>query len=154
MKISTRVFGEVEVADEKILIFDNGIIGLENMKRFVLLYDSEKEESNTVTWLQSVDDPNFALPVINPYFVRQDYNPVVDDEVLIPVGELDPEDLMIFTTIKVPADITKMTVNLKAPIVIHAKTRKGCQVIAENEDYLIKQPVYEILKAHKESAGE
>ena len=70
------------------------------------------------------------------------------------LGDLNPEDLMVFTTIKVPADITQMTVNFKAPIIIHAKTRKGCQIIAENDDYLVRQPVYEELKNAKERAGE
>lgn len=154
MKVNTRVFGEVDIAEEKLLTFDNGIIGLENMKKFVLLYDSEKGEGDTITWLQSLDDADFAMPVINPYIVKQDYNPVVEDEMMGSLGELNPEDLMVFTTIKVPADITQMTVNLKAPIIIHAKTRKGCQIIAENDDYLVRQPVYEALKASKERAGE
>lgn len=154
MKVNTRVFGEVDVAEEKLLTFDNGIIGLENMKRFVLLYDSEKGEGDTITWLQSLDDADFAMPVINPYIVKQDYNPVVEDEMMVSLGELNPEDLMVFTTIKVPADITQMTVNFKAPIIIHAKTRKGCQIIAENEDYLVRQPVYDALKEAKERAGE
>ncbi len=154
MKVNTRVFGEVDIAEEKLLTFDNGIIGLENMKKFVLLYDSEKGEGDTITWLQSLDDADFAMPVINPYIVKQDYNPVVEDEMMVSLGELNPEDLMVFTTIKVPADITQMTVNLKAPIIIHAKTRKGCQIIAENDDYLVRQPVYEALKASKERAGE
>lgn len=154
MKVNTRIFGEVDVAEEKLLTFDNGIIGLENMKRFVLLYDSEKGEGDTITWLQSIDDADFAMPVINPYMAKQDYNPMVEDEMLVSLGELNPEDLMVFTTIKVPADITQMTVNFKAPIIIHAKTRKGCQIIAENDDYLVRQPVYDTLMASKERAGE
>lgn len=154
MKVNTRIFGEVDVAEEKLLTFDNGIIGLENMKRFVLLYDSEKGEGDTITWLQSIDDADFAMPVINPYMVKQDYNPMVEDEMLVSLGELNPEDLMVFTTIKVPADITRMTVNFKAPIIIHAKTRKGCQIIAENDDYLVRQPVYDTLMASKERTGE
>lgn len=154
MKVNTRIFGEVDVAEEKLLTFDNGIIGLENMKRFVLLYDSEKGEGDTITWLQSIDDADFAMPVINPYMVKQDYNPMVEDEMLVSLGELNPEDLMVFTTIKVPADITQMTVNFKAPIIIHAKTRKGCQIIAENDDYLVRQPVYDTLMASKERTGE
>ena len=154
MKINTRVFGEVDIAEEKVLAFDNGIIGLEDMKKFVLLYDSEKGEGDTITWLQSLDDADFAIPVINPYIVKQDYNPMVEDEMMASLGDLNPEDLMVFTTIKVPADITQMTVNFKAPIIIHAKTRKGCQIIAENDDYLVRQPVYEELKNAKERAGE
>ena len=47
-----------------------------------------------------------------------------------------------------------MTANLKAPIVINADTRKGCQVIVENHDYKVKYPVYErFAKAKQEKEG-
>lgn len=154
MKIKTKIFGEVDIAEEKILQFDNGIIGLENLKRFALLYDSGKEEGNAVTWLQSLDEEDFAMPVISPYLVMEKYNPVVDDMLLLPLGEFEVDDLMLFTTLKVPADIKQMTANLKAPVIINSKTRKGCQLVVENEEYLVKHPVYEALKALRERTGE
>jgi len=98
MIINTRLFGEIDIAEEKILSFDNGIIGLENLKKFTLIYDSEKEDSGKIIWLQSVEEEEYALPVINPRNVMKDYNPVVDDELLAPLGEVCDEDLMIFVT--------------------------------------------------------
>ena len=154
MRINTKVFGEVEIDDGKIICFEKGIIGFPELTQFALMHDAEKADGGGVRWLQSLQEPAFAMPVMDPLVVRTDYNPVVEDEILATIGELNPEDLMIFTTIKVPADITKMTVNFKAPIVIHANTRKGCQVIAENDDHLVRQPVYEALKNAKERAGD
>ena len=55
-------------------------------------------------------------------------------------------------TITVPGDLTKMSVNLKGPIIINAAERKACQVIVEGEGYPVKFPVYDILNAKK--AGE
>ena len=52
-------------------------------------------------------------------------------------------------TVTVPSDLTKMTVNLQGPIVINADNRKACQVIVEGNDYAVKYPIYEILKARK-----
>ena len=52
----------------------------------------------------------------------------------------------ITKTLTVPSDITKMTVNLKAPIVINAVERKACQVIAEGDEYVVKYPVYQIIQ--------
>ena len=65
------------------------------------------------------------------------------------------ENLVILLTLTVPVDKTKMSVNLKAPIVINADNREGAQVVAENPDYEIKYMIYDILKAAKErrSAG-
>lgn len=101
-------------------------------------------------WFQSMDEPQFAMPVIIPNYVVPDYNPIVNDELLDGLGELNEKNLYVITTISVPEDITKMTVNLKAPLIINTDTLKGAQIIVENEDALVRFPVYDILKAAKE----
>ena len=149
MLIKTRYFGEIDVDDAKILTFDEGLIGFENLKKFTLIYNNETEASSNVTWLQSLDEPLVAFPVINPFYIMTDYNPIVEDEVLIPRGELKEDSTAIFLTLTVPSDITKMTTNLKAPIIINADTKKGCQVIAENPDYVVKYNIYEVIQNMK-----
>ena len=149
MLIKTRYFGEIDVDEAKILTFDDGLIGFENLKKFTLIYNNETEASSNVTWLQSLDEPLVAFPVINPFYVMKEYNPVVEDEVLIPLGELKEESTAIFLTLTVPSDITKMTTNLKAPIIINADTKKGCQVIAENPEYVVKYNIYDVIQNMK-----
>ena len=149
MLIKTRYFGEIDVDEAKILTFDDGLIGFENLKKFTLIYNNETEASSNVTWLQSLDEPLVAFPVINPFYIMTDYNPIVEDEVLIPLGELKKDSTAIFLTLTVPSDITKMTTNLKAPIIINADTKKGCQVIAENPDYVVKYNIYEVIQNMK-----
>lgn len=150
MLVKTKFFGEVDLPEEKIVTLDRGLIGLEQYKRFTILYDCEKEETN-ISWLQSVDEPALALPVIKPWIVKEDYNPVVEDELLSHIGELTEENLVILLTMTVPENLKEMSVNLKAPIVINADTRKGAQVIAENQDYEVKYKIYDILQAKKEA---
>lgn len=154
MLVKTRYFGEVELDDEKILTFEEGIIGFEHLRKFTLIYNDENESSAAITWLQSVEEPMVALPVISPFSVMADYNPVVEDDVLLPLGTLTEENTAIFLTLTVPSDITKMTTNLKAPIVINAETKKGCQVIAENPDYVVKYNIYELIQQMKAAKGE
>ena len=150
MLVKTKFFGELDLPEEKIVTFDRGIIGFENLKRFTILYDCEKEETN-ISWLQSVEEPGFAMPVIKPWLVKEDYNPVVEDELLSGLGELTEENLVILLTMNVPPDLTKMSVNLKAPIIMNSDTRKGAQIVVENKDYVIKYRVYDILKNKKEA---
>ena len=58
MKLSTRIFGEVEIEDSKIINFPNGIIGFPDLTRFTLIHDEEEESGkNTIRWLQSIDEP-------------------------------------------------------------------------------------------------
>lgn len=154
MVITTKVFGEIEIDDAKIIAFDGGIIGFPDLKKFTLLYDSEK--SGGIKWLQSLDEPAFAMPVMDPLAVKETYNPVVEDELLKPLGELDPEEILVLVTVTVPKDLTKMSVNLQAPIVLNAENKKGCQIIVDNEggEFPVKFMIYDILQKKKERAGE
>lgn len=151
MKINTKVFGEVEIADDKIIHFPSGIVGFPELTEFTLLHDEEKG-AGSIHWLQSIQEPGFAMPVMDPLLVCTDYNPEVDDELLKPLGGLDPEEILVLVTVTVPSDLKKMSVNLRGPVIINAAAKKACQVIVEGEGYQVKYPVYEILSARK--AGE
>ena len=97
-------------------------------------------------WLQSLDEPSLALPIMKPEIVKKDYDPVVEDEILNTLGEnIKDAELLVVCALTVPSDLTKMTINLKAPIIINVDTLKGVQLIADNEDYLVKFPIYDIL---------
>lgn len=152
MLIKTRYFGEINLDENKIVTFDSGLMGFEQYKRFTILYNIEDDKSK-ISWLQSVDEPNLALPIISPAVVKEDYNPTVEDEVLQSLGELTEENLVVFLIITVPSDIKKTTVNLKAPIIINADTRKGCQIIVENSEYTVRYNVYDIMKERKKIKG-
>ena len=49
MLVKTKFFGEVDLPEEKIITFERGLIGLADYKKFTILYDCEKENSNMVT---------------------------------------------------------------------------------------------------------
>ena len=152
MRVNTRLFGEIEIADEKIITFPNGIIGFPDMTKFTMIYDEEKGTNAGIRWLQSMDEPTFAMPVMDPLVVKEDYNPEVDDEILKNIGTLTPDNILVLVTITVPSDLTQMSVNLQGPIIINVDERKACQVIVDTLDYPVKYPVYDILQARK--AGE
>ncbi len=151
MKINTKVFGEIEIEDDKIIHFPSGIIGFPYLTDFALVHDEEKGVG-AIHWLQSVQEPAFALPVMDPLLVQPAYNPEVDDELLEPIGQIVEEELLVLVTVSVPSDLTKMTVNLKGPIIVNAAEKKACQVIIEGDEYAVKFPIYDILNAKK--AGE
>lgn len=150
MIIATKCFGEIEIDDEKIIEFESGILGFEQYKKYTLIFDSSLEEQPLISWLQCVDAPELALPVINPFVVKEDYNPVVEDEVLKVLGEVTDENLAVFIVLTVPGDVKKMTANLRAPILVNSDTRKGCQIITENQDDPIRYEVYDALANSKE----
>lgn len=151
MFIKTKYFGEINLEEDKIIEFPQGIMGFEGYNKYTLLYDIEEGGKPMISWLQCVEEPDLAIPVMNPLFVKADYNPTVEDALLSLLGEINDENALVLVTITVPADKTKVTVNLKAPFVINSDTRKGCQIIVENNDYPVKYNIYEVIRKMKEA---
>lgn len=149
MIINTKAFGEVEITDDKIITFPGGIIGFPDMKRFTLLHDEEHGVSAGIRWLQSLEEPGFAMTVMDPLAVKEDYNPEIDDELLAGIGEVTPDNLLVLVTVRVPADLTQMSVNLQGPIIINVDERKACQVIVDVDTYPVRFPIYDILQSRK-----
>lgn len=154
MRVETRLFGEIDIEEDKIITFPNGLVGFPDMKKFTIIYDEDKPGKNGIIWFQSLDEPQFAMPVMEPNAVVPDYNPTVNDELLTPLGELTEDNLYVLVSVTVPKDITKMSVNLKGPIVINTDTLLANQIVVE-DDVQVRFPIYKILKAKKEEkAGE
>lgn len=150
MKLTTRIFGEVDIDESKIIQFPNGIIGFPDLKRFTLMHD-EEDDARAIKWLQSIEEPGFAMPVIDPLMVCPEYNPQVEKTELSEIGELDDNQILVLVTVTVPHDLKQMTVNLKGPFIINVKDMKATQTIVDNDDYPVKFPIYEILQKNKEA---
>lgn len=153
MRVNTKNFGEIEIDESKMITFVNGIVGFPEMKRFALIHDEEKGNKAGIRWMQSIEEPAFALPVMDPLNVVPDYNPTVEEELLKPLEIDQIDDMLVLVTVTVPKDITQMTVNLSGPMIINAEKRLASQVIVENSEYDVRFPIYDILKKIKE-AGE
>lgn len=153
MTIITKVFGEITIDDDRIIKFPKGIVGFPDLTDFALLHDSEKG-NDSIHWLQSLQEPAFAMPVMDPLRVCPDYNPEVDDEILQNLGELNQDEMLVLVTLTVPKDVKLMSVNLKGPIVINAAQKTAIQVIVEGDEYPVKFPIYDILDANKKKAGD
>ena len=153
MKLKTKNFGEIEIDESKLIMFEKGIIGYPEFNQFALIHDEEQGDNAGIRWLQSIEEPGFALPVMDPLVIKDGYNPKVDDELLKPLHLDNTDDMLVLVTVTVPKDIKKLSVNLCGPIVINAEKRLGVQVIVENDEYPVRFPVYELLKNKKE-AGE
>lgn len=151
MLINTKHFGEVDIDEANILEFPEGIFGFQDEKRYVILY--ENIEGGPFSWLQSLDNEHTSIPLINPMNYFPEYNPEISFKDVEKIGELKQEDLILFSVVVVPENIENMTTNLKAPILVNIKTKKGIQVIAQDEEYEIKHNLYNQMKLLQE-AGE
>lgn len=154
MLVKSKFFGDVDIEDDKVITLVNGLLGFEDYTKFVILYDSDKSGGDTISWLQSTEEQTLALPVVNPLFIKEGYNPVINDELLEPLGEVGEDGYFVLVTMRIPHNPKDVSCNLKAPIIINPATLLGSQIVAENEDYDVRYNIYESVQALKEKAGD
>ncbi len=135
---STR-FGELEVDEKRAVHFPEGLLGFTERKDFVIL---DHKPNSPFCWLQSMDAPDLAFVMTNPFLVKDDY-----------LGNLSPDEMAYFKTEKgrniivfalvtiPPGKVEKMTINLLGPLVIDAESRTGRQVILANSGYNHRHPL-------------
>lgn len=141
MLLHTSTFGELDVQEEKIIIFKDGIPGFEELKRYVIII---LEQTRPFMWLQAVDE-DMSLPVLSPFDLDNSYSPIVDDSVLSELKIEREEDLLVLVVSVIPQEVTKMTANMAAPILINTTCGYGRQVLSEGSDYQIRQPIFDIV---------
>jgi flagellar assembly factor FliW len=135
-KINTR-FGEVEYDPDNLLHFPAGLIGLPNLRHFVVM---PNKKQGPLFWIQSVDDPDIAFVLTDPtnFFLEYQLTPEDSERQMLHLGKDD--DCYILSVVTVPAD-QKITLNLAAPILFAPKSNRAIQVIVENSNYSSKTPL-------------
>lgn len=135
-KIVTR-FGEVEYDPENMLYFPAGLIGFPNLRKFIVM---PNKKEGPLFWIQSVDDPAFALVLADPTNFFLDYFIVPDgvERQHLHIDEKDP--CFVLTVVTVPPN-QDISFNLAAPILFSPKSNRAMQVILENAKYNSKTPL-------------
>ncbi len=139
MVIHTSRLGAVSITSEDVINFPEGLLGFNELRRFVLLDDPTDE---IFAWLQSCEDPNIAFPILEPELFATNYSVQLTKHDLETMGLSSLDGIRCFTIITIPADPTQMTANLKAPIVIHIGTRKARQVVLQDNSLAIREPIF------------
>ncbi|RDY20872.1 flagellar assembly protein FliW [Criibacterium bergeronii] len=128
MKISTRYHGEMDIEESNILTLDEGMLGFEDLKRYIIIV----EEDIFLQYLQCIDE-NIAFAIMDPFFVKPDYSFEIPDNVMKKLGITSEQDIVIRTTVVIPDDIEKIRTNLQAPIIFNRANNKGMQIILGDE---------------------
>ena len=127
----TSRFGDIEVGEDRILEFPTGIIGFPHMKRYVLL---DHDRNMPFQWLQSLDHESLAFIVMDPNLFKPDYRVVLGPPDMAELGANSSEELLLLVILTVPtSDPSRITANLRGPIVVNRDTRKGKQMVLREE---------------------
>ncbi len=135
MQFESSRFGALDIADDQVIDFPSGLIGLGGARYALVSTDDE----GPFRWLQSLDDADLAVPVTNPFLFFADYAVELSDGDTERVGTEDPDAVDVWVTVRAVADSGEVTVNLKAPILVAGG--RGHQVINEAADAGVRTPL-------------
>ncbi len=139
MKVNTKFFGPVEIDEEELLVFEHGIPGFEDKRRFFLAKYSADSPFHV---LQSLDEPGPAFILISLEQVAPGYLMELTDEVVEVLKIDQPEDVAVYAIVTIPGELAEATVNLAAPLAINTREKLGKQVILTNPSYGLKHPLF------------
>ena len=142
MQVKTKTMGTVEVAEERLINIPSGVFGFEEYTDFALV-DSEYEP---LIWFQSLQEPNLAFLLIDPFIIADDYEADIDDSELLRIGIKDPADVSVFTIVTVPGDGSPVTANFQGPLIINKKNHLCMQAILDGSKYTTKHNIIEALR--------
>ena len=148
MKLNTRNFGDIEIDDDKIIEFEEGLPGFEHLHQFVFV-DSEEGVFN---YLQAVEDRDICFIITSPYTFMESYAPRIQENYFEKLGGGATEDFTLFSIVCLRRPLETSTMNLAAPILIQTEHKKGIQVILEDKKYTAKYKFMEKKEKREETA--
>jgi flagellar assembly factor FliW len=138
MIYNSRVHGEIKYAQKDIVIFNKGLLGFNELKKFFLI---DLEEFEPFKLLHSLENDDIGMIVISPYDFFEDYEIKINEETITNLKIKSSEDVMIVNTVTLNSDPSKITTNLQGPIIINISNNLGEQIIVDNSKYKVKEPL-------------
>ena len=148
VQLKTKHFDEISYDEEAVIIFEEGLPGFNDFKRFILLSDNSDD---LLLWLQSVDDGNLAFVLLNAKQIIPDYDPFIEPDMIKSLD--DGSTLVCYNIAVVPDDLRQMRVNLRAPVIINKTLRKGKQVLTTNDEYSLRHYIFEDINNYQLAVG-
>jgi flagellar assembly factor FliW len=140
----------MNVNEQSVVQIPEGMLGFSRLTRYVLVDD---DRIRPLLWLQSLDDPNLAFPVLDPRLIDENYFH------LLPTGELgrlkirNRSELLILVVAILRPTPEQSSVNLKAPVLINHTTMMGRQIILEEPRAEIRAIFPEVSTTAAATAG-
>jgi len=138
MQIESTRFGALEVRDETVLSFPDGLIGLPGTS-YALVAQTER---TPFYWLHSAEHADVAVPVTMPWLFFSGYEVRVPDEDASRLELADAGAAEIFCVVRAASSLEDFTINLAGPVIVNAARRIGRQIINAAGGYAVRQPLF------------
>lgn len=137
MLIENLLIGDKKISDQEILHFPNGIIGFENYTKFIIV---ENLNYKPFSWLISLDQKDFALPVVNPFLLIREYQMEFPVELTHELQK-NGNHFEVFCIVSLKGEHGGATLNLKGPILIDYMKKRGKQIVLNADILSITYPL-------------
>lgn len=134
-----RVQGvELRYEEQDIIRFDEGLIGMPQLRRMVLIHYTEVAP---ILLLCALDDPAVTFLVLETQSHLPTYTPQLPPVLQQQLGLVAGEEFLTLVMVTIAAEWTASTVNLRAPVVIAPGAMRGAQVILSDSNYQLAEPL-------------
>lgn len=144
MEINAKYFGQVSYDKNEAIHIINGLIGFEAYTEYLPI--PFHEDSDSLISLQSLEDETLSFILMNPFGILADYSPSLSDEELKELDAEASEDLSYYVVCVMRDSVAESTVNLKAPLVVNARTRQARQIILDQSEYTFWHVLGDMMK--------
>lgn len=138
--IETTRFGLIEVNEDHVIHFKDGMIGFPKLKEYTLI---ESTAMPLILWLQSLAEPDVAFPLVEPFFFKKDFKVNMTDADKHSLRFSEGDRLKLLVVMTIPENMVHMTVNMKAPIVIDINQATAAQVILQDRTLEVRTQAHE-----------
>ncbi|GAA0746552.1 flagellar assembly protein FliW [Clostridium oceanicum] len=138
MKLNTKYHGTIEYEKKDIIHLEKGILGFENLKKFILF---PAVDNDFFSIIHSIEDKDIGFVVTSPFEILKSYELSLKDSIIKKLKISKEDDVLILNIVTLNSEIENITVNLKAPIIINVKEKLGEQIVLDNNKYSIKHPL-------------
>lgn len=145
MIVETGRFGRITITEAEEIRIPHGLLGFPECTRFCLV---DPGDETLILWLQSLDQPGVVFPVLEPKIFKPDYTVRLSGQELRELKLDNVNQSAVFSILTVPDDITQMSANLKAPLVLNLREQIGRQVVLQENEYGIKHAMFKELRTH------
>lgn len=144
--VESSRFGDLTVSAASVIDVPSGLIGFARSQSFIML-----DHKPPFSWLQSVEDPSLAFVIVDGAEFGDEY------QIEAPIGDKDidlqpDDDYAVLVIITVRPDPRETTANLKAPVFVNLRNKKGVQIIFDNPAYSTRYPLW--AEGDEEAQGE
>ncbi len=145
VEIQTSRFGALSFQDTDIITFAEGPLGFESHLRFSIVDPGDQTQ---ILWLQSLTDGSIAFPILEPKIFEPNFTLCLTPKDMSFIEVNHVNECNAFSILTIPADITKMNANLKAPIVINPTKKIAKQIVMQDSKLPLDMEIYKILKSY------